>query len=164
MAKSVIKKLDELMATELNLKLSEYTAMLHHAVTLVDVLEGFIFMYEKDNMFHYDVVDAWKEVNGMRLRIARFRSNPQIEDRLAKRQYKRWYIYGGGSLIPLNVTKVDDLKANFYFKLDGCPIRCNFTVLQEDSPQIRVKALVFHRKNSPGWGVKINQVLLKNIA
>ncbi|QBX32182.1 hypothetical protein [Pseudomonas phage PA1C] len=164
MAKTAAKKLDELMAAELNLELSNYTAMLHHAVTLVGVLEGFVFVYDKNGVTCYDKVDAWSEVNGMRLRIARFQSNPMVEDRLAKRIYKRWYVHGGGMLIPLNITKVDDLKENFYFKIDDNPGHCTFTVFTEDAPFIRSKPLLFNRKSHPGWGVTLTETCKEKVA
>ncbi|AEH03457.1 hypothetical protein AVT69_gp031 [Pseudomonas phage PhiPA3] len=158
MAKTAAKKLDELMAAELNLKLPVQTAMIHHAVSLKGSMEGFIFAYEHDGLVFYDRVDMWDEVNGMRLRIARFKSHPVIEDRLNKRLYRRWYVWGNGLLVPVNICKVDDLKDRFYFLIDDDPSYRTINVMPDETLFIRKKPLQHLARVHPGWGVKFNRV------
>lgn len=156
MAKTAAKKLDELIAAELNLRLSDHTAMIHHVVRLVGNMQGFIFVFTQGDQVFYDTVDTWNEVNGMRLRIARFRSHPVVEERLVKRTYKRWYVWGNGLLVPMNMTKVEDLKDKFNFKVDDCPGYRTSIVAPQEVPCIRSKPLLAHRKSRPEWGVQIN--------
>lgn len=141
MAKTAAKKLDEALAAELGLKLSDYTAMLHHVKTLNGILDGFIFVYTKDDNIHYDYVYAWSNTNCKRLRMTQFLSNDTIDKRLLKRQYTRWYVYGGGTLIPVNITKYEDLKDSFIFLMDNNPNYRVFNIATPECPVLRDKPL-----------------------
>lgn len=139
-----IRRFDETIATDLGLTLSPITMILKHAVRFPRYLEGWVFAYEHQGLIHYDVVTEWHSVNGMRVKIPRFQSHPVIEERLAKRQYRRWYVWGDGTLFPVQMSKVDDLKDNFYFLTDNDPRYQTTTILTEEAMWIRKKPLAFH--------------------
>lgn len=139
-----IRKLDALVAEDLGLSLGHITMVLKHAVQFVKMVEGFVFVYELDGLTHYDTVPVWRMVNGMRVRVPRFQSHPIVEERLAKRQYRRWYVWGDGFLYPVQTSKVEDLKENFYFITDDDPRYRTTTILLEECQWIRRKALMFH--------------------
>jgi hypothetical protein len=139
-----IRRFDETIATDLGLTLSPITMVLKHAVRFPRFLEGWVFAYEHQGLTHYDVVNEWHSVNGMRVKIPRFQSHPVIEERLVKRQYRRWYVWGDGTLFPVQISKVDDLKDNFYFLTDNDPRYQTTTIMTEEAMWLRKKPLAFH--------------------
>ena len=151
------QRLDTLVATDLGLAHAPITMILKHATRFPDAVDGFVFAFEQNGLIHYDVVDAWRSVNGMRVRVPRFRSHPVIEDRLKQRQYKRWYVMGNGRLFSVQIAKVDDLKDQFYFLTDSDPTYRTTTILTEDCMFLRKKPLMFHRQPLPGWDNSIVQ-------
>lgn len=136
MTKSVAKQLDLLVANELELALSPNSLILKKLVTMLD-LEGFVFAFIKDDLIHIDIVDTWSHVNGVRLKFRTFGSCPEIESRLEKRMYKRWYVREKGVLFPLQTSKVEDLKSIFNFVIDDNPLRQTLIVVPEDTPIVR---------------------------
>ncbi len=155
MVKNTAKKLDEQMAAELDLTLSPFTMVLKHVVRLPNIVEGFIFVMVKDGIISYDRVDKWAEVNGMRLRVPRFKSHSVIEKRLNDKLYRRWYVWGNGILYPLQTSKVEDLKDNFYFKIDSNPHCCTIHIPNIEVDIIRNNPLLFFERAHPGWGVTL---------
>lgn len=136
MTKSVAKQYDQLVASELDLALSPDSLILKKLVTMLD-LEAFVFMFIKDGLVHIDTVDTWSHVNGKRLKLRTFATCNEIETRLSKRMYKRWYVREKGVLFPLQTSKVEDLKSIFNFVIDDNPLRQTLIVVPEDAPIVR---------------------------
>jgi hypothetical protein len=153
-----MQRLDTLVAADLGLSPAPITMILKHATRFPDAVDGFVFVLEQNGLIHYDVVEVWRSVNGMRVRVPRFRSHPVIEERLRQRLYKRWYVMGNGRLFPVQTAKVDDLKDQFYFLTDSDPTYRTTTILTEECQFIRKKPLLFHRLPRPSWG---DSILLK---
>jgi hypothetical protein len=153
-----MQRLDTLVAADLGLVPAPITMILKHATRFPDAVDGFVFVLEQNGLIYYDVVEVWRSVNGMRVRVPRFRSHPVIEERLRQRQYKRWYVMGNGRLFPVQTAKVDDLKEQFYFLTDSDPTYRTTTILTEECQFLRKKPLLFHRPPKPGWG---NPILTK---
>lgn len=147
-----MQRLDALVADDLGLTPAPITMILKHATRFPDEVDGFVFAYEHNGLIHYDQVPVWHSVNGMRVRIPRFKSHPSIEERLRKRQYKRWYVVGNGRLFTVQIAKVDDLKDQFYFLTDNNPCYRSTTILTEECLFLRKKPLLFHRPEREGWG------------
>ncbi|WDS62403.1 hypothetical protein [Pseudomonas phage D6] len=148
-----MQRQDALVAADLRLGHSPITMVLKHATRFPDKVDGFVFAFEQGGLVHYDIVDVWRSVNGMRVRIPRFRSQPVIEERLRRRQYNRWYVIGNGYLFPVQTAKVEDLKDQFYFLTDSDPTYRTTTILTEECKFIRKKPLVQCRVQRPGWGI-----------
>lgn len=151
MSKKPIHRLDELVALELGLELSGYTAMIHHASKLHGLLDSLIFVYETNDLICYDVIKAIEIVNGPFKKVKRFKTYPSIMDRLESRFYKRWYIRGNGKLIPLNISKFEDLKNTFYFSMDNDPHYRTQIIFNMETPFIRKKPLIASKTNEPTW-------------
>jgi len=154
-----MQRQDTLVAADLRLDHSPITMILKHATRFPDKVDGFVFAFEQSGLIHYDIVDVWRSVNGMRVRIPRFRSHPVIEERLRKRQYNRWYVIGNGYLFPVQTAKVDDLKDQFYFLTDSDPTYRTTTILTEECKFLRKKPLLQCRVVRPSWG---NELIWSN--
>lgn len=145
MAKPTIKLLDKAVADDLGLTLSPTMTILKRVVEYPLSINGFVFAFEQAETICYDVVGVLRSVNGMRVKLPKFMSTPLIEDRLVKRKYKRWYVWGNGILFPVQTTKVEDLKQNFLFVIGDIPNYQTSTIYTYESPQLRKKPLLFHR-------------------
>jgi hypothetical protein len=154
MTKSIAKLLDEIVADDLGLMPAQIAMILKHAVRYGKKLEGFVFAFIKDDLVHYDTVDVWNTVNGMRVKVEKFQSHPVVEERLAKRQYRRWYVRGDGKLIPVQTAKVEDLKELFQFITDSDPTYHTSIVSTEEYPVLRKKSIYASARAHPEWGVQ----------
>jgi hypothetical protein len=159
MTKSIAKQLDQAVANELGLVLSPFTMILRHVVGLRQLVDGFVFALVQGDYIHVDTVDTWNDANGMRAKIKKFISNPLVEERLAKRQYRRWYVRGGGELFPVQTAKTEDLKENFYFLIDDNPSHRTLTVFNEECPKLRKYSLYTQQALPFNWGVILRKPL-----
>lgn len=148
MSKSNVKLLDKAIADDLGLTLSPNTTVLKRVVECPDKIDGFVFAYQQADTIHYDCVNILRIVNGRRVKLPKFMSMPLIEQRLVKRIYKRWYVWGNGYLFPVQTAKVEDLKQNFLFIIGDNPHYQTSTIYTYESPQLRKKSLLFHRLGS----------------
>lgn len=153
-----MERLDTLVAGDLGLAQAPITMILKHATRFPDAVDGFVFALEHNGLIYYDIAEVWRSVNGMRVRVPRFRSHPVIEERLRLRQYKRWYVMGNGRLFPVQTAKVEDLKDQFYFLTDSDPTYRTTAILTEECMFLRKKSLMFHRPPKEGYG---NPILIK---
>lgn len=145
MAKSTVKLLDKAVADDLGLVLSPSTTVLKRVVEHPTAINGFVFAFVQGDVIHYDRADVLRSVNGMRVKLPKFISVPLIETRLAKRLYKRWYVWGNGILFPVQIAKAEELKHNFLFSIGNDPLYQTSTIHVYESPQIRKRSLLFHR-------------------
>ena len=147
-------RLDTLVAGDLGLTLAPATTLQKYIKEYPKLVDGLVFAYEQDGYVCYDRVPMWRVVNGMRVKRPRFKSHPAIEERLRKRLYKRWYIEGSGFISPVAITKVDDLKDQFYFLTDDTPHHHSEIIFTEETQFLRKKPLLFHRTEEKVWCAK----------
>lgn len=145
------RRFDALVADDLGLTLAPIAMILKHATRFPDEITGFVFAYEQGGLIHYDSVPTWHSVNGMRVRIPKFKTHPVIEERLRQRVYRRWYVMGNGQLFAVQIAKVDELLNQFYFVIDPTPNYRSRTILTEECMFLRKKPLLFHRPTVPTW-------------
>jgi hypothetical protein len=154
MPKSTTKQIDQQVAADLGLQLSPFTMTLKHVKGLTKLVHGFVFAFQHDGLVYYDSVDRWTETLGLRHKISRFVSNPQVEERLAKHQYKCWYVHDGQTLYRIQTAKVECLKDHFYFITDATGRHPTQTAGIEETDFIRKKPLMAMRPFVTGWGVR----------
>lgn len=152
MSKSTTKLIDQQVADDLGLQLSPFTMTLKHARGLTKMVQGFVFAFQHQDLVYYDQVERWSETLGMRHKISRFISNPQVEERLAKHQYKCWYVHDGQTLYRIQTAKVDCLKDHFYFITDATGRHQTQTAGIQETLFIRKKPLVAARPFKTTWG------------
>lgn len=146
-----MQRLDTLVADDLGLALAPITMILQHATRFPDAINGFIFAFEHNGNIYYDSAPTWHSVNGMRVRTPKFKSHPVIEERLKKRQYKRWYVVGNGRLFSVQTAKVEKLYEQFNFLMDDDPRYRATQIFTEECMFLRKKPLMFHRPPAPTW-------------
>lgn len=161
MAKSAVQRLDEQIAQELGLQLSPFVLTIKHGRKLHQVINGFVFAYTQDDTPMYDEVPVWRSSAGLRHKVTRYISHPRIEQRLIKRQYLRWYIRNDDILFPMQTSKVEDLRDNFYFVVDDNPLNRTQIVMTEDTQFIRKKPLLGMRQVTPAWGVPFPIIVVR---
>lgn len=145
MTKSTVKLLDKAIADDLGLALSPKTTILKRVVEHPDKIDGFVYAYECGDTICYDRQDVLRSVNGMRVKLPKFMSTALIEQRLASRKYKRWYVWGNGILFPVQTAKVEDLKQYFLFLIGDIPNYQTSIIYPYEAPHLRKQSLMFHR-------------------
>ena len=161
MAKSAVQRLDAQIAQDLGLQLTPFVLTIKHGRKLHQVIQGFVFAYTQDDVPMYDEVPVWRSSAGIRHKVTRYISHPRIEQRLIKRQYSRWYIRNEDILFPMQTSKIEDLRDNFYFVVDDNPLNRTQIVMTEDTQFIRKKPLLGMRQARPEWAVPFPIIVVR---
>ena len=160
MAKSATKHIDEAIAADIGLLLSNLVATIKHVQRLDKLVVEFLFAFEKDGVVYYDRVPSLRPDNGMRCKIVKFQIQPSIRDRLNKHLYKRWYVRSANTLYVMQTAKPGAIDEYFYFVDAPTPgYRTQTAYTEPETFFIRKKPLVQCRAQHPGWGGE----LLKSI-
>ena len=157
MGKSTVKQIDELMAQELERKLSPFTMTIKHVQKLHRLIRGFVFAYAKDGVTYYDVAELIWECNGKRIRLPKFALHDTIRQRIAKHQYQRWFVYCDDTLYPIQTAKPSVLEESFIFMVNDDVTYRTKTAYIEESLFLRKKALLACRPLKSGWGVTLQK-------
>lgn len=152
MGKNAVKQIDEAMALELGLTLSQFTLTIKHVQQLHRLIRGFVFAYTKDDLVCYDTAILHSECNGKRIRLPKFEMHPTVHKQIAKHHYKRWFVYCDSTLYPVQLAKPSILDDSFLFTITTESLHRSKIAYAKESLFIRKKPLVVCRPVKNGWG------------